>query len=440
MPRVRLLEVMPVRNALKAVGAALAVIALCGPLIFWPVDDAGTTPTELYQATVTVPPVAVVATTLAPGETTSTTKVAAEPTSTTTTTEPPISITIAAVGDILPHESILESVKEDDWYKFWPVFAPVAPYLRAADFTVGNLETRFAGAGAGYSGYPAFNSPGILASVLRSAGFDLLATANNHSMDQGWEGVVNTLDQLDMAAMKHVGTYRSAGERATPLVVDIQGVDVGFLNYTQYLNGFTVPAEHEAYGVNLIDIDKVAQDAALARMWGADIVIALIHYGDEYTRDASDVQRAISGEIFSRGVDVILGAHSHMVQPIDHVLSQNWKVSDKYVAYSLGNFVSAQRWRYSDSGVIAYVHITKNKLRTYVTGVSYLPVYVQRSTEQVPVRYRILPVFPGLAPVTDATLTEGDKQRMSEVWEEMRDVLYRPDEHVTPLNPADLGL
>jgi hypothetical protein len=136
MPRVRLLEVMPVRNALKAVGAALAVIALCGPLIFWPVDDAGTTPTELYQATVTVPPVAVVATTLAPGETTSTTKVAAEPTSTTTTTEPPISITIAAVGDILPHESILESVKEDDWYKFWPVFAPVAPYLRAADFTL----------------------------------------------------------------------------------------------------------------------------------------------------------------------------------------------------------------------------------------------------------------------------------------------------------------
>ncbi len=436
---------MLVRNALKAVGAALAVIAFCAPLIFWPVDDAGTTPTELAQATVTVPPVVVVATTLAPGETTTTTTaVVTEATSTTTTTEPPISITIAAVGDILPHEAVLESVeREGGWYDFWPIFAPVAPYVRSADFAIGNLETRLAGGQAGYSGYPLFNSPDQLASVLRSAGFDLLATANNHAMDMGWEGLVRTLDQLDVAGVRHVGTYRSEAERAMPLVVDIQGIDVGILNYTEYLNGLAVPEEHEDYGVGVLDADVVAKDAAMARMYGADIVLALLHYGDEYARYQDPARQALSQEILSRGVDVIVGAHPHVVQPIDHVLSKSWKFTDKYVAYSLGNFISAQRnsyKEYTDEGVIVYIHVTKDGMRTYVTGISYLPLYVQRSIEESPARYRILPVLPGLAPNTDTTLTEYEKERMSTVWDDLRGLLYRPDEGIVPLDPKDLGL
>ncbi len=439
---------MPVRNALKAIGAALAVIAFCAPLIFWPAGGAGTIPTQLAQATVTVPPVVVVATTLAPGETTttSTTEPTVKPTSTTTTstTEAPISITIAAVGDILPHEAILDSVRQESgWFDFWPIFAPVASYLRFADYTIGNLETRLAGDEAGYSGYPLFNSPDELAGVLRSTGFDLMATANNHSMDQGWDGVVRTLDQLDRAGLEHVGTYRSAQERTTPLVVDIQGIDVGFLNYTEYLNGLVVPPEHEAYGVNMLDIDVVAEDAARARLYGADIVIALLHYGDEYSRYEDSAQQTLSQEILSHGVDVIIGSHPHVVQPIDHVLSRSWKFSDKYVAYSLGNFISAQRdtyKEYTDEGVVAYIHLTKTNLRTFVTGISYLPLYVQRSTEQSPARYRILPVLPGLEPDTDTTLTDYDEERMSAVWEDLRGLLYRPDEHITPLDPTDLGL
>jgi poly-gamma-glutamate synthesis protein (capsule biosynthesis protein) len=118
----------------------------------------------------------------------------------------------------------------------------------------------------------------------------------------------------------------------------------------------------------------------------------------------------------------------------------SWKASDKYVVYSLGNFVSAQRWRYSDSGLVAYVHIEKRGLRAYVTGVSYLPVYVQRSSSEVPVRYRVLPILPGSEPKTDAPLTAADRQRMAGVWEELRDPLYRPDENISPLDPAELGL
>jgi len=429
-----------VRNALKALGAALAVIALCAPLIFLTVDDAR--PLELSAATVTVPPTVVVPTTGSPKGTTSTTARSPEPAPTTTTTLP-IRVTVAAVGDVLTHMPIVDSVYDSRTgsYDFAPVFAPIARFLANADYTVANLESRLAGPEVGYSGYPRFNSPAELAHALRAAGIDLAATANNHSLDFGWQGIVGTIDRLDNAGVAHVGTYRSLQERQTPAIVDIRGIKVAFLNYATYLNGLALPEEHRTYAVNTLEVDTVARDAATARLWGAEVVIALLHYGNEYEREPSQEQLDVTREVLSRGVDVVIGSHPHVVQPIAHVLQyESWKVTDKYAAYSLGNFVSAQRWRYSDSGLIAYVHIEKRGLRTYVTGVSYLPVYVQRSTAEAPVRYRVLPILPGVESRTDAPLTQQDQSRMAQIWEELRTVLYRPDENIKPLDPADLGL
>ena len=437
------------RNALKAVGAALAVIALCSPLIFWPAEEGHTTPTQLSQATVTVPPIAVVPTTLSPDATTTTTtttEVSTAPatTTTTTTTAAPIDITIAAVGDVLPHTQIVDSVYNPvtGSYDFYPVFAPVAPYLARADYAVANLETPLGGVDKGYSGNPPFNAPDSLAGALRDAGIDLVSTANNHALDQGWDGLVRTLDVLDDSGLSHVGTYRNSRDRAAPFIVDIKGIKVAFLNYADWLNGLSLDDEHAAYAVNKLDADVVAQDAALARLWGADVVIALLHYGVEYERLPSDRQVAISNDILSRGVDIILGSHPHVVQPIEHLFEyETWgRVNNKYVAYSLGNFLSAQRDRYRDSGLIAYVHITKRGQRVSVTGVSYLPVYVQLSTAQSPVRYRVLPVVPGREPATDTVLTQLEQDRMAAVWEELRSVLYRPDENIRSLDPAELGL
>lgn len=434
------------RDALKAVGAALAVIALCTPLIFWPAEDARPTSFELAQVTATVPPTVVVPTTASASETTSTTEPPSEPepvTTTTTSTTLPISITVAAVGDVLPHEAILEAVRDPETgsHDFESVLAPIAPYLAGADYTVANLETRLAGPEKGYSGYPLMNSPTELAGALKSAGVDLAATANNHSLDMGWEGIVGTLDRLDRAGLAHVGTNRSSEERNTPVVVDIQGIKVAFLNYTASLNGLSPPEEHERYAVNTLDPDVVAEDAMTARAWGADVVIALLHYGDEYEREPSEEQVEVSQQILSRGVDVIIGAGPHVVQPIAHVVQySSWRVIGKYAAYSVGNFVSNQRWRYSDSGLVAYVHIEKRGLRAVVTGVSYLPVYVQRSAAEWPLRYRVLPVLPGLAAQTDTPLTRREEERMAQVWEDLRELLYRPDENIAPLDPADIGL
>jgi poly-gamma-glutamate capsule biosynthesis protein CapA/YwtB (metallophosphatase superfamily) len=434
-------EVMPVQKTLKALGATLAVIALCSPLIFWPVDDAQPSGMEASTATVTVPATVAVSTTLPPSQTTTTVS-SPEPTSSTTTTTEPINITIAAVGDVLTHLAVINSVRDSKTgsYNFGPIFSPIAPYLRAADYTVANLETRLAGPAAGYSGYPRFNSPGELAFALKDIGVDLAATANNHSLDMGWDGIVKTLDKLDAASVSHVGTYRTAAEKSKPFIADIGGIRVAFLNYTESLNGLPVPEDHP-YAVDILDVDQAASDAATARLWGADVVIAILHYGYEYEREPSEAQTKISRELLSRGVDVILGAHPHVVQPISHIFEfSGWKVTDKYIVYSLGNFVSNQPWRYSDSGIVAYVHIEKRGLRAFVTGVSYLPVYVQRGSAHGRTTYRVLPVLPGLEPSTDVPLSDADRQRMAAVWEELRPLLYSPNEGVSPLDPTKLGL
>ncbi len=429
---------MPVQKTLKALGAVVAVLALCAPLIFLPVDPGQPGDVLGSTATVTVPATVIVPTTASPSQTT-TTVPSPEPTSSTTTTTAPIDITIAAVGDVLTHMPIVNSVRDSKTgsYNFDPVFSPIAPYLRGADYTVANLETRFAGPAAGYSGFPRFNTPGELAFALKNIGVDLAATANNHSLDMGWDGVVKTLDKLDAANVSHVGTYRNAAEKAKPFIADIHGVRVAFLNYTASLNGLPIPKDRP-YAVNVLDVDQVASDAATARVWGADLVIAILHYGNEYDREPSEAQTEISTELLRRGVDVVLGSHPHVVQPIRHIFDGT-SLTDKYIVYSLGNFVSSQRWRYSDSGIVAYVHVEKRGLRTFVTGVSYLPVYVQQGTAQGKTAYRVLPILPGLEPDTDVPLSDADRQRMAEVWEELRPLLYSPNEGISPLDPSKLS-
>jgi poly-gamma-glutamate capsule biosynthesis protein CapA/YwtB (metallophosphatase superfamily) len=445
------------RNALKAVGAVLAVVALCAPLILLPSED--TEPLLGFSGvTITVPPTVVVATTIPGFETTTTTTEAPpepKPTSTTTTTTGPIDITIAATGDVVASVPLLESVLQPGIgsYDFAPVFAPIAPYLAKADYAVAALEPRLAGPQAGYSAHPKANAPRELAFALAKAGIDLVATANSHSLDLGWEGVVGTLDRLDAAGLAHVGTARSRKERTTPVIADIRGIKVAFLNYTASVEERLPVADKKDFAVNVLDVVTVREDAMTARSWGADAVVAMLNYGTEYDVEPSAEQVALSKQILDSGVDAILGSHARVVQPIGHLFTYaSWRANDKYVAYSLGDFVSEQQTDRADSGLIAYLHLEKRDLRTYVTGVSYLPLYVQvsdpvvtgaktpASGEQQAARFRILPVLPGLEPDTDVPLTADDKQRMTQIWEEARALLYRPDEKMSPLAPGDLGL
>ncbi len=394
-------------KALRGLAACLGVLAVCVPLVLWCASPAD------------------------PGTTSASSTVASA-----------VKIRIAAVGDVLTHLQIIDSARDyrTGGYDFAPIFAPIAPYLSAADYTIANLETRLAGAGEGFSGYPLLNSPDELAAGLKSAGIDLLATANNHSLDQGWEGVLATLDTVEAAGLAHVGTYRSQEERDVPFVVGVSGIKLAFLNYTAETNGLPLPRGRE-FAVGVLDPLTVAGDVRAARARGAELVIAILHYGNEYARIPSGSQVKVSEQLLAAGVDAIIGSHPHVVEPIERVLdsSDPW-AAGKFVAYSLGNFISGQRWRYSDSGIVLYLDIEKDRSGVRITGVEYLPIYVERGEADGRVQYRVVPVVLGPAPVSDLTVTADIRARMDQVWEELHALLDRPEDHIQALDPAKLGL
>ncbi len=352
-----------------------------------------------------------------------------------TVTDPPptddksTNVTIAFVGDVLMHTYLVRSGYDSasGRYDFTRMFAPVVPYLRRADYAVANLETRLAGQEHGYSGYPRFNSPDELASGLKASGFAMLTTANNHCMDMGWDGIAHTLDTLDAAGLAHTGTARNAAEQGTPSIVTIKGVKIALLNYTAGTNGLPVP-KNKPFAVNLLEVKRVTAEAAAAREAGAELVITILHFGEEYQREPNKNQREIVRQLLEGGVDTIIGGHSHVVQPVEMATVQRTGVSfTGLVAYSLGNFASNQRERYRDTGIILYLNISKNARGTSVTGAQYLPVWVQQSAQPSVPACRILPTCPGVDTGTDLPLTDADKARMQQVWEDTHAQLERPE-------------
>lgn len=454
------------RNALKAVGALIAVVALCAPLMFLPAEDTQPAALKYAGVTVTVPPTVVVATTIPGLETTTTTTLPAftppvtTPTSSTstTTTTASVEITIAAVGGIYTSPDILASVKdpEIESYDFDPIFAPVAPYLSEADYAVAGLEPRLAGPEVGYDSESAPNAPRELAFALKKAGVDLVGTANAHSLDLGWEGVTGTLDRLDAAGLAHAGTYRSSTERNTPVIADIKGVKVAFLDYAASVDGALSGDEPRDFAVGRLDLATVILDANTARSWGADVVVAMIDYGDSFESQPNAEQRKVTDEMLSHGVDVILGRRAGVIQTIGHFYPFV-RATHCYVAYSLGDFLAAPKMTAAgaedvpQAGIAVYLRFRKVGMRTFMTGVDYLPLYMQVGTTGTTTAttgttvdkanvFRILPILPGVEPDTDVALTDDDRTRMSAIWEYTRTQLYRPDEDIIPLVPSQLGL
>jgi poly-gamma-glutamate synthesis protein (capsule biosynthesis protein) len=345
-----------------------------------------------------------------------------------------VRITLALAGDLLMHLQVVYSDYDQKTgaFDFGPVFAPVAPYLKSADYAVANLETRLAGASRGYHGYPLFNTPERLAQDVLDAGIDLLTTANNHSLDMGWEGIVATLDNLDAAGLAHIGTSRSQAEKDRPFIVDVRGIRLGFVNYTASTNGLPLPWGKE-FAVNMLDPDAATASIQAARSGGADLVVAVLHMGNEYQRVPDEAQRSLAVRLFVYGADVVTGSHPHVVQPIEKVVVERDGVKRTCVAaYSLGNFVSAQDWRYSDSGIVLFLEIEKSAAGTSIQGVSYLPVWVQTGYAGGRERYRVLPVQPDLEPVTDIPIKPEQRARMAQVWEELSAHLENIAEDILP--------
>lgn len=327
-------------------------------------------------------------------------------------------ITMVMIGDLMCHSQQFERARTTSGFDFRPVFEPVKKYLEAADLTFGNLETVTAGPEAKFTGYPMFNTPAEYLDALKYAGFDVITTANNHSLDRRFPGVMKTLEELDKREFLHTGTARSATERNTPLIINNQSFKLGVLAYTFSTNGIPIPVGQE-YCVNMIDTTQMKKDIEATRKAGAETIAVFIHWGDEYQRYPNDRQKKIASFLHDQGVMLIIGSHPHVLQPVQ-IMSGGDVAS--FVAYSLGNFISAQRKQYTDCGVILRMKLIRNRETGEIkyNQLDYIPTYVSTARG-----FRILPVADALQAIQKGdkshvayTPDAGEQARIRQVWSE----------------------
>ena len=322
----------------------------------------------------------ITAVTSAPGTTTGATAPPAPPP--TAPPPPPRSVTIAATGDVLVHAAVRHQAALDGGgpHDFVPMLAPLQPHLAAADLAICHLETPLAPHGGPYSGYPMFSAPPEVAVALAAVGYDACSTASNHSLDQGLAGLSRTLDVLDAAGVRHAGTARSEAEAATPTVLEVGDVSVALLSYTYGFNGLPLPAS-APFAANLLQPGGVVAAAERARASGAEVVVASLHWGTEYQTDPSPEQLAAAEEITRSGaVDLILGHHAHVVQPLD-------VVHDTWVVYGLGNSLVSPQHDFADGatreGLLVRFTLTEEATGFEVTEVQLVPTFVSAAPVRV---------------------------------------------------------
>jgi len=302
-------------------------------------------------------------------------------------------IEFSFVGDIMCHSTQFKFAKVNkDSFNFNSVYKEIKPYFDNSDVVVGNLETVIEVKGVNYSGYPVFNTPKDFLEGLKYAGFDILTTANNHAFDISERGVLSTIEHIKNYGMKNIGSYKSKSERDSVVIFEQNGIRFAVLSYTYGVNLYQIP-ENKSYLINKINSELIRSDIGKYRQKGAEIIIVSFHFGLEYSKSPNSYQMDIVKKTIDFGADIIIGAHPHTLQPIKFFKSANSKIDSGFVAYSLGNFISNQRWRYSDGGAVLNFTIAKNKTTGDISlgGVRYLPIWVFKGNTQKGSEYIILP-------------------------------------------------
>ena len=246
------------------------------------------------------------------------------------------SMSLVMVGDALIHDSIYnDAFIGNNNYDFKGMFTDIEPLIKDYDLRYYNQETIIGGKDLGLSNYPMFNSPDEIGSNLVDIGFNLVSLANNHSLDKREAGLNYSINFWNsMEGVVTAGSNASWEDRNNPKVYEKNNIKYAFLSYTISTNGLKLPEGREylvnVYSDELVkqDIDKIKDDA--------DVIIVAMHWGDEYTHKPNDEQKRIAKYLSSLGVNLVIGCHPHVIQPVDYV-------GDTLVIYSLGNFISSQR-------------------------------------------------------------------------------------------------
>lgn len=303
-------------------------------------------------------------------------------------------LTLSAVGDVMIHNSQLIAQKQyDGTYNFYNNFRLIKDYIKNTDLSIANLETTI-NENKKISAYPSFNSPDAILDALKDTGFDIISTINNHSLDTGESGIPSTINEIKERGLNYVGTRLNEID-ARFITKEINDIKIGISSFSyadektsnSYLNG--IPSGKSRNLLNTIDqysVDKsfetIKKEIDLMKQNGCELIVLNIHWGEEYNQTPSNYQKQLAKLLINEGVDIILGSHPHVVQPVETIVSDDGLHSG-VVFYSLGNIISNQQeeemgFTKSENGLLPIIEIEKTNEKVELTKIEYIPTWVSR--------------------------------------------------------------
>ena len=383
---------------IAAVVALVVVIALAATMLLKPGSD------RPAAATITPAP------SIAPTEAPMTPEPTEAPVPTEAPTEAPTAIpslrsaTIRSLGEIAIETDLLNSAfdAETNTFDFSPMFSEISAAIGNADYTVADVEGTLGDKSAMSGNGATMRTPSALLTALKDCGVDMLTLANDHILDGSIEELNATMAYVTAAGMDYIGAATSQEERNTPVMKEINGIKVGFLAYTESVNGneSNLSAEQRQYAVSMITNSNALED--VNRLRGADVIVAYVSWGEMLNRSITKSEQAIAMALAQCGVDVIVGYNPHTIQPIgwlDATLADG-TAHRTLVICATGNMLSNQRTQYFDCGVIFQFTIQEQSDGSFaIESPAYLPTYVWRSTDtehstetETVYRYRVMPI------------------------------------------------
>jgi poly-gamma-glutamate synthesis protein (capsule biosynthesis protein) len=299
------------------------------------------------------------------------------------------SLTLIAAGDNLLHMPVLDSLAGKEGYAVDSLYDEARDLVEKADIAFVNQESLLAGERFGISGYPAFNSPQEAGRALARAGFDVVNHATNHIMDKGSAAVYATMDFWDsIDSVEYLGIFRSQEERETKeVIIERNGISVGFLAYTEGTNGIPVPSGRP-YLVALADTARMEEDIARLRK-KCEFLVVSIHWGDEYQHSYNARQARLGAFFAGLGVDLVLGHHPHVLQTFEYLPRPDG--GKTLCFFSLGNFISGQQRPATALGALAFVKLVKIGSSLYIEQAGLIPTVTHYEKDLT--GYRVYPYY-----------------------------------------------
>lgn len=343
---------------------------------------------------------------------------------------PPVA-TIAFVGDIsVSADQVAAATKQDGTYDFTLPMSDVADHIADAAYAVGNFETNLVD-GLSYGAEPYYNAPVELAGSLRGLGFRLMSTANTYALNNGIEGLISTKKYLTEARLRSVGTYLTQEDRDTnggAYIRSIHKIRFGFLSYTKGTDSVSMPKGCE-YALNTLYSDyadywtdlkssQIRQDVQAARDAGAEVIIALVHWGSEYGRTLREPQKEAAELLLECGVDVIIGTHSHLVGQMgfETVELANGGTKNCFVAYGLGDFYTDPAQENGQQSVILNLEFSReDDGNVAITKAEYVPIYMNITEENGRRQFMVLDVYKNLANLKRTTMTADESELFNQL-------------------------